>query len=103
MEPKRVRWESMDKKEIQLAWRAEHYITTCRTERKTAATIRGYREKLDGFNLWSDSARLGEFTMELARVRSVLGSRVPRRPITIRAHQQVVRHHNAHTRISFEF
>ena len=103
MEPKRVRWESMDKKEIQLAWRAEHYVTTCGTEGKTAATIRGYREQFDKFNLWNDGVRLSGFAVELARVQNVFGSGVPRGAMTSRAHQQVVRHHNACTRIPFDF
>ena len=51
METRRVRREPMDEKESQLAWWAEHYFTTCWTEGKTTATIRGYRENLGRLGL----------------------------------------------------
>ena len=67
MHNRRIRWETMDKGEIQLCKLAEHYLITCRTEGKTASTLRGYREKLGRFVRWADGARLGEFSVELAR------------------------------------
>ena len=57
----------MDNDHIPLSKLAEHYLITCRTEGKTASTLRGYREKLGRFVRWSDGARLGEFSVELAR------------------------------------
>ena len=67
MHNRRIRWETMDKGDIQHSKLAEHYLITCRTEGKTASTLRGYREKLERFVLWADRARLGEFSVELAR------------------------------------
>ena len=49
-----TRWETMDKDDIRLPKLAEHYLITCRTEGKTASTLRGYREKLGRFVRWSD-------------------------------------------------
>ena len=43
------------------------YLITCRTEGKTASTLRGYREKLGRFVRWSDGACLGDLSVELAR------------------------------------
>ena len=67
MHNRRIRWETMDKDEIQLSKLAEHYLITCRTEGKTASTLCGYREKLGRFVRWADGAQLGEFSVELAR------------------------------------
>ena len=57
----------MDKGETPLSKLAEHYLITCRTEGKTASTLRGYREKLGRFIRWCDGTRLEEFSVHLAR------------------------------------
>lgn len=62
-----VRWETMDKDDIPLSKLAEHYLITCRTEGKTASTLRGYHEKLGRLIRWSDGACLRELSVELAR------------------------------------
>jgi hypothetical protein len=67
MHKRRIRWETMDKGEIQLSKLAEHYLITCRTEGKTASTFCGHRQKLGRFVRGADGARLGEFSVELAR------------------------------------
>ena len=41
MHKRRIRWETMDKDEIQISNLAEHYLITCRTEDKTVPTLRG--------------------------------------------------------------
>ena len=45
----RARWDTMDKSHIRLSTLADHYLTTCRADGKTAATLRGYEEKLAKF------------------------------------------------------
>jgi site-specific recombinase XerD len=67
MDTKRLRWNTMDKNEIPLARLTEQYLTTCRTEGKTASTLRGYTEKLGRFIRWWEDARLADFSVELAR------------------------------------
>ena len=57
----------MAKNDIRLSKLAEHYVITCRTEGKTASTLRGYREKLGRFIRWCDGTCLREFSVELAR------------------------------------
>ena len=44
MHKRRIRWETMGKGEIQLSNLAEHHLITCRTEGKTASTLRLPRE-----------------------------------------------------------
>jgi len=66
MSSKRIRWESMDKRDIPLSKLAEYYFTTCDTD--TPSTVRGYREKLGRFVRWVEDATLSEFSVELARV-----------------------------------
>ena len=63
----RVHWETKDKGEIPLSRLAEQYLITCRTEGKTASTLRGCREKLGRLIRWCDGTRLGEFSVDLAR------------------------------------
>ncbi len=41
MDEKRVRWETMDKTDIQLSKLGENYVTTCRTEGKTTPNLCG--------------------------------------------------------------
>ena len=67
MHNRHIRWETMDKGEIQLSKLAEHYLITCLTEGKMASTLRGYREKLSRFVRWADGACLGEISVESAR------------------------------------
>jgi len=44
-----TRFEEMDRLALPLATVAHHYFTACRTEGKTAKTLRGYNEKLGRF------------------------------------------------------
>ena len=67
MRSKRIRWETMDKRDIPLSKLAEHYFTTCATEGKTPSTVHGYRQKLGRFVRWVEDATLSEFSVELAR------------------------------------
>jgi integrase/recombinase XerC/integrase/recombinase XerD len=60
------RWQLLDKRTIPLAEIAEHYLSTCRVEGKTASTLRGYREKLSRFVRWFDGP-LGDFSIETIR------------------------------------
>ena len=48
------RFEEMDRSTLPLAQVARHYFTACRTEGKTANTLRGYEEKLGNFVRWLD-------------------------------------------------
>lgn len=67
MATKRTRGETMDKNHSPLHGLAEQYFITCRTEGKTASTLRTYREKLGRFVGWAKGAILLDFLIELVR------------------------------------
>jgi integrase/recombinase XerC/integrase/recombinase XerD len=56
----------MDRSSLPLNQVAQFYYTACRTEGKTAKTMRGYEEKLSRFVRWFNSS-VGELTLERAR------------------------------------
>ena len=76
----RIRWETMDNREIPLSKLAEHYFTTCDTEGKTPSTVRGYREKLG--RLGKGSKTLPSLTSQWRRREST----VPRLHIHLLRH-----------------
>lgn len=57
----------MDKSQVPLSRLSEQYFTTCRSEGKTPATMRGYEEKLGRFVRWCENATLGDFSVGLVR------------------------------------
>jgi site-specific recombinase XerD len=66
------RWTQVIKATTPLATLADLYLTTCRTEGKTAKTLRGYAEKLGRYVRWLDGD-LSDFT--LVSVRAYLAMR----------------------------
>ena len=61
------RWKKMGKNHIPISSLIDQYILTCRTEGKTFSTLRGYKEKLRRFLGWEETAKLGNFTVEMVR------------------------------------
>lgn len=68
MVSRRPRWDRMDKTTIPLKAVIEEYLAVCRTEGKTASTLRGYKMELQRFNRWlGEDALLGELNLQSAR------------------------------------
>ena len=66
MNKKTLVWNQLDKTQILLERLVEEYLLVCRSEGKSAKTIRGYREKLGRF-CRRLNGNLGEFTLHTVR------------------------------------
>src|SRR5438132_8881255 len=62
-----LRLEDLDQTSVPLAALFDHYIAACRSEGKTAKTIKGYREKLGRYVRWA-SGYLIDFSIEKVRL-----------------------------------
>jgi integrase/recombinase XerC/integrase/recombinase XerD len=61
-----TRWTEIDRSQIPLKLLAEQYLSVCRNEGKTPATLRAYGQDLNRFIGWLDG-KLGELCLEAGR------------------------------------
>lgn len=67
MGSRNTRWSRMSKSKIALIGVIEEYLTVCRIEGKSPATLRWYREKLSRFGRWVDDGKIEDFSIQLVR------------------------------------